>query len=43
MAVAGTAAPSLLDSYDVERAPVSRQIVERANQSIVDTGKPLRN
>ena len=39
--VAGTAAPSLLASYDAERAPVARQIVERANQSIVDTGKIL--
>jgi 2,4-dichlorophenol 6-monooxygenase len=41
MAVAGTAAPSLLESYNIERAPVARQIVERANQSIVDTGKIL--
>jgi 2,4-dichlorophenol 6-monooxygenase len=41
MVVAGTAGPSLLDTYDVERAPVARQIVERANQSIVDTGKIL--
>ena len=39
--VAGTAAPSLLASYDAERAPIARQIVERANQSIVDTGKIL--
>jgi 2,4-dichlorophenol 6-monooxygenase len=39
--VAGTADPSLLDSYDAERAPVARQIVERANQSIADTGKIL--
>jgi 2,4-dichlorophenol 6-monooxygenase len=39
--VAGTAAPSLLDSYDAERAPIARQIVERANQSIADTGKIL--
>jgi len=39
--VAGTADPSLLASYDAERAPVARQIVERANQSIVDTGKIL--
>jgi 2,4-dichlorophenol 6-monooxygenase len=30
----GKAAPSLLDSYDAERAPVGRQIVTRANQSI---------
>ena len=39
--VAGTAAPALLASYDAERAPIARQIVERANQSIVDTGKIL--
>jgi 2,4-dichlorophenol 6-monooxygenase len=39
--VAGTAHPSLLDSYDAERAPIARQIVERANQSIADTGKIL--
>jgi 2,4-dichlorophenol 6-monooxygenase len=38
---AGTAAPALLASYDAERAPIARQIVERANQSIVDTGKIL--
>ncbi|MET0293264.1 MAG: FAD-dependent monooxygenase, partial [Steroidobacteraceae bacterium] len=35
----GLASPSLLDSYDDERAPVARQIVERANQSIADTGR----
>ncbi|MDQ0618268.1 FAD-dependent monooxygenase [Arthrobacter globiformis] len=29
----GDAAPSLLDSYTQERAPIGRQIVERANQS----------
>jgi 2,4-dichlorophenol 6-monooxygenase len=28
----GTASPALLESYDAERAPVARQIVERANQ-----------
>jgi 2,4-dichlorophenol 6-monooxygenase len=39
--VAGTAAPALLESYDAERAPIARQIVERANQSILDTGKIL--
>ena len=39
--VAGTADPALLDSYDAERAPVARQIVERANQSIADTGRIL--
>ncbi len=38
---AGTAGPALLASYDAQRAPIARQIVERANQSIVDTGKIL--
>ncbi|CAM3912891.1 FAD-dependent monooxygenase [Nocardiopsis rhodophaea] len=33
----GTAAPSLLDSYDAERAPIGKQVVERANKSIVET------
>jgi 2,4-dichlorophenol 6-monooxygenase len=37
--IRGLAAPSLLDTYDAERAPVARQIVERANQSIADTGR----
>jgi 2,4-dichlorophenol 6-monooxygenase len=32
------AAPTLLDSYSVERAPVARQIVTRANQSIGEFG-----
>ena len=32
------AAPSLLDSYDAERAPIGRQIVLRANQSIEEFG-----
>jgi 2,4-dichlorophenol 6-monooxygenase len=41
LVVAGAAGPGLLASYDTERAPVARQIVERANQSIVDTGKIL--
>ncbi|WP_380165216.1 FAD-dependent oxidoreductase [Jannaschia sp. R86511] len=35
----GTASESLLDSYDAERAPIARQVVERANQSIADTGR----
>jgi 2,4-dichlorophenol 6-monooxygenase len=39
--VAGLASPSLLDSYDAERAPVARQIVERANLSIAETGRIL--
>jgi 2,4-dichlorophenol 6-monooxygenase len=33
----GKAAPSLLDSYDAERAPIGEQIVERANKSIGET------
>jgi len=37
--IRGSAAPSLLDTYDAERAPVAKQIVERANQSIMDTGR----
>jgi 2,4-dichlorophenol 6-monooxygenase len=39
--VQGLASPSLLDSYDAERAPVARQIVERANLSIAETGRIL--
>ncbi len=34
----GQADPSLLDTYDNERAPVGRQIVERANKSIAEFG-----
>jgi 2,4-dichlorophenol 6-monooxygenase len=34
----GQATPTLLDSYSVERAPVARQIVTRANQSIGEFG-----
>jgi 2,4-dichlorophenol 6-monooxygenase len=34
----GKAAPSLLDSYDAERAPIGRQIVLRANRSIEEFG-----
>ncbi|HEY8982550.1 MAG TPA: FAD-dependent monooxygenase [Streptomyces sp.] len=33
----GTADPKLLDSYTAERAPVGKQIVTRANQSIGET------
>jgi 2,4-dichlorophenol 6-monooxygenase len=33
MVIRGEAAPALLDSYSAERAPVGRQIVERANLS----------
>jgi 2,4-dichlorophenol 6-monooxygenase len=39
--IKGLAGPSLLDSYDAERAPVARQVVERANKSIADTGRIL--
>jgi len=34
----GHAAPSLLDSYNEERAPIAKQIVTRANQSIAEFG-----
>lgn len=34
----GQAGAALLDSYDVERAPVAKQIVTRANQSIGEFG-----
>jgi 2,4-dichlorophenol 6-monooxygenase len=34
----GHAAPSLLDSYNQERAPIAKQIVTRANQSIAEFG-----
>ena len=40
--IRGTAAPSLLESYDAERAPIARQLVERANQSIADTGRIIQ-
>ncbi|MET0425318.1 MAG: FAD-dependent monooxygenase, partial [Actinoplanes sp.] len=33
----GTADPALLDSYTAERAPIGRQIVDRANRSIGET------
>jgi 2,4-dichlorophenol 6-monooxygenase len=39
--IKGTAGPALLESYDAERGPIARQIVERANQSIADTGRIL--
>jgi 2,4-dichlorophenol 6-monooxygenase len=38
LVVGGQAAPSLLDSYDAERAPIGRQIVRRANRSIEEFG-----
>src|SRR2546423_6631645 len=34
----GQAGPSLLETYNDERAPVGRQIVERANKSIAEFG-----
>lgn len=34
----GQAGERLLDSYSLERAPIARQIVTRANQSIAETG-----
>src|SRR3954454_14853643 len=33
----GVAGPSLLDTYSAERAPIGRQIVDRANRSIGET------
>jgi len=36
--IRGEAGMGLLDSYSVERAPVAKQIVTRANQSIGETG-----
>jgi 2,4-dichlorophenol 6-monooxygenase len=40
--IRGSADASLLDSYQAERAPVARQIVERANQSIADTARIMQ-
>ena len=37
--VKGLAGLDLLESYDAERAPVARQIVDRANKSIPDTSR----
>jgi len=36
--IKGQAGPDLLESYSLERAPVARQIVTRANQSIAEFG-----
>lgn len=36
--IKGQATPKLLESYSAERAPVARQIVTRANQSIAEFG-----
>jgi 2,4-dichlorophenol 6-monooxygenase len=38
MVLKGQAGPALLDSYSAERAPVAKQIVTRANQSIAEFG-----
>jgi 2,4-dichlorophenol 6-monooxygenase len=38
MVLRGQAGTALLDSYNAERAPVAKQIVTRANQSIGETG-----
>ena len=38
MVVKGQANPSLLDSYQLERAPIAKQIVDRANKSIAEFG-----
>jgi len=38
LVVRGKASPSLLETYSVERAPVAKQIVTRANQSIAEFG-----
>ncbi len=35
------AAPSLLDSYDAERVPVGRQVVERVDKSVAEYGPIL--
>ncbi|MFF5076569.1 FAD-dependent oxidoreductase [Actinoplanes sp. NPDC000266] len=35
----GAAGPALLDTYSAERAPVGKQIVDRANRSIGETGR----
>jgi 2,4-dichlorophenol 6-monooxygenase len=34
----GRATPALLDTYDAERAPIGKQIVDRANKSIEEFG-----
>jgi 2,4-dichlorophenol 6-monooxygenase len=36
--VKGTATPKLLESYSKERSPIAKQIVTRANQSIMEFG-----
>jgi 2,4-dichlorophenol 6-monooxygenase len=39
LVLSGAAGPRLLETYSAERAPVGRQIVTRANQSIGETGR----
>ncbi|MEW1957157.1 FAD-dependent monooxygenase [Kineococcus sp. NPDC059986] len=39
LVLGGQAGPGLLDTYSAERAPVGRQVVDRANQSIADTSR----
>ncbi|MBM2617591.1 FAD-dependent monooxygenase [Actinoplanes sp. LDG1-06] len=39
MVLDGSASPALLDSYTAERAPIGRQIVDRANRSIGETAR----
>ena len=38
LAVKGKASPKLLETYTAERAPIAKQIVTRANQSIAEFG-----
>lgn len=38
----GTASSTLLESYDAERAPIARQVVERANKSAADNMALIR-
>jgi 2,4-dichlorophenol 6-monooxygenase len=38
MVVKGQASPRLLDTYNAERAPIGKQIVDRANKSIAEFG-----
>jgi len=37
--IKGQAGPGLLETYSAERAPVGKQVVDRANQSIGDTAR----
>jgi 2,4-dichlorophenol 6-monooxygenase len=39
MVLRGQAGPGLLDTYTAERAPVGKQVVDRANQSIGETAR----